>query len=85
MTNADTKQIIISGSAARPKFIISHNPKRMPKQIIPSRRIFLILKSIPNLKFSEILNILLTTNPMITASKIDEIGLLSKPMISVPK
>ena len=85
MSNADTRQIIISGSAARPKLIISPSPKRTPKQIIPNRRIFLMLKSIPSLKFSEILNILPTNNQMIIASIIDEIGLLLKPMISVPK
>ena len=76
---------MISGSAARPKLIISPNPNRIPKQIIPNRRIFLILKSIPNLKFSEILNMLPTNNPIIIANMIDEIGLLSKPMNSVPK
>ena len=85
MSKADARQIIINGSATKPRLTMSPSPKRIPKQIIPNRRIFLILKSIPTLNFSEILNMFPTNKPIIIANIIEEIGLLSNPIILVPK
>ena len=81
---ADIRQIKIIGRAVIPKFIISPRPRRIPRQIIPNLKIFFILKSIPELKAFGKFIILPIINPIIMASIIDEIGLLSNPIISVP-
>ena len=75
---------MITGNATMPSVTISPKPMRIPRQMIPKRKILLMLKSIPGLKTLGTLIIFPMNRPIIIASMIDEIGLFLKPIISIP-
>ena len=77
-------QTIIKGMAIDPNFINSKGFNWIPKQIIPSFRIYFWVKSNPIKKPVLILNKFPKINPKIIAIIAVEIGLFSYPNNSIP-